>query len=288
MPAYKAIREEPICGMAVAGVRADECEGRGVLKIERWDVPAQLARHIGGVMRVSGSDAPPEDLILPDVNAADLALHFGDPGEIVHGGEARAQPRRIVVGAQAQAIKIRHGAHIDSVFISLPPGCGCLLERSAAQLCGVIAALDALAPALDAALDAWAGDAAELMAILAAHLRPQCDPLVHRVSIELCDADARSVTELAEAHGVSRRQLDRRFVSAVGRTPREFRRIARFARAWRIADHAPVESWTAVAADAGYFDQAHLNHDFQKLARETPRAVFTDAWYEAFEEARDR
>jgi len=260
-----------------------------MLKIERWTVPAHLSRHIGGVVHVSGASGPPTDHLLPDTNAGDIAIHIGDAGQLVTAAGARQQPARFVVGALERAAQIRHGSSIDTVFISLPAGCGCVLGMPAAALRNAIEPLDAVAPALDSALRDWAdaysagrASAQMLIEALASHLHLRCDRVVRKMVDELDEPEPRSVTSLADVVGLSRRQVDRRFADTLGRTPREFRRIARFARAWRLAGAGPVKNWAALATSAGYFDQAHLIHDFRLLASETPKAVFPDTWYAAF------
>jgi AraC-like DNA-binding protein len=265
-----------------------------MLKIDRWHVPAHLSRHIGRIVHVFGVAGPPVDYILPDINAADVAIHVGDAGQVIQPGGTHAQPRRLVVGALSQAAEVRHGAEVDTIFISLPAGCACMLGVPAAELRDIIAPLDSIAPELDAALGVWtnayrAGQASPhtLVELLAKNVRLRCDRVVREIAGELSRRTSRPVASLAAAFGLSRRQVDRRFGDTLGRTPREFRRIARFARAWRLAGSAPVESWTALAATAGYFDQSHLIRDFRVLTRETPKVVFPEVWYEAFEPSGD-
>ena len=57
----------------------------------------------------------------------------------------------------------------------------------------------------------------------------------------------------------------------MGLRPKETARVVRFDRARRLL-HAGVRLGD-VAADAGYFDQAHLNREFRALAGLSPTAV---------------
>jgi AraC-like DNA-binding protein len=47
-------------------------------------------------------------------------------------------------------------------------------------------------------------------------------------------------------------------------------RITRFQRALAVARADETLSWSAIAARAGFFDQAHLTHEFKRFAACTP------------------
>ena len=66
--------------------------------------------------------------------------------------------------------------------------------------------------------------------------------------------------------------LRRRFGQAVGYGPATYLRVGRFQRAVALAPHAP--SLAALAAAAGYADQAQLSLDCRALTGLTPRAYF--------------
>jgi AraC-like DNA-binding protein len=71
---------------------------------------------------------------------------------------------------------------------------------------------------------------------------------------------------------VSERRLRRRFVQAVGYGPATYLRVSRFQRAVALAPHVP--GLAALAAAAGYADQAHLSRDCRALTGLTPRHYF--------------
>ena len=86
---------------------------------------------------------------------------------------------------------------------------------------------------------------------------------------------------LAEGLGCSRRHLIARFRDEVGLPPKLCARILRFQRvlsamaAWPSAPDAAsgpptALRWTDVAADCGYFDQAHLIREFREFSGSTP------------------
>lgn len=77
---------------------------------------------------------------------------------------------------------------------------------------------------------------------------------------------------LEEPFAVSERRLRRRFVQAVGYGPATYLRVTRFQRAVALAPR--VRGLAALAAAAGYSDQAHLSRDCRALTGLTPRVYF--------------
>ncbi len=67
-------------------------------------------------------------------------------------------------------------------------------------------------------------------------------------------------------------RVRRAFTENVGVSPKEFARTVRLQRAVRMA--ATSCDWACIAADAGYYDQAHLIADFRRLVGLTPGAFF--------------
>jgi AraC-like DNA-binding protein len=80
----------------------------------------------------------------------------------------------------------------------------------------------------------------------------------------------RGIAEVQSETGFSHTRFIQLFRESVGMTPKLFCRLQRFrAVLERIEKGLPV-SWAALAADCGYFDQAHLIRDFRAFAGVTP------------------
>jgi AraC-like DNA-binding protein len=119
---------------------------------------------------------------------------------------------------------------------------------------------------------------------LGAFLRvPERPPDLVRRAIEAM-VEARGVADLdriaAQSH-LSPRQFRRRCLEASGLTPKHLCRVLRFRYAASVAavsmgKPAPRADWAQIAADAGYFDQAHLIRDFREFTGRTPMAVFSN------------
>ncbi len=80
------------------------------------------------------------------------------------------------------------------------------------------------------------------------------------------------IGELAAEVGWSRRHLASRFQAETGLTPKAAARVIRFERACDRLRGPDRPALAAVAADAGYVDQAHLARDFRDLAGSTATA----------------
>jgi AraC-like DNA-binding protein len=131
-------------------------------------------------------------------------------------------------------------------------------QAVASRLSAAVPPPDPAVAALIARLDAGAARVTEAAAMLSL-------PGPAR-AIQASGPDpARSVT-------VSERRLRRRFVQAVGYGPATYLRVARFQRAVALASRVP--GLAALAAAAGYADQAHLSRDCRALTGLTPRAYF--------------
>jgi AraC-like DNA-binding protein len=101
----------------------------------------------------------------------------------------------------------------------------------------------------------------------AAPLHPAVRHAIERLSGEHA---LRSVRKIQLDTGFSHTRFIQLFREQVGLTPKLFARVRRFhALLGRIDKGLPVH-WAALAADCGYFDQAHLIHDFRAFAGATP------------------
>jgi len=75
----------------------------------------------------------------------------------------------------------------------------------------------------------------------------------------------------------SRKQFERNFSYLVGTTPKQFLRVVRFQHAIAIKSNDNAVNLTDLTYQCGYYDQAHMINDFQKLSGMTPRQFFSDS-----------
>lgn len=79
-----------------------------------------------------------------------------------------------------------------------------------------------------------------------------------------------SLRDLAANLGVSQKQMIARFDARVGLTPKLTSRVFRFQKVLRKVHGSHDPNWSDVAVDCGYYDQAHLIHEFQEFAGVSP------------------
>ena len=94
------------------------------------------------------------------------------------------------------------------------------------------------------------------------------DPLIPRV-VELA-ALQRTVRDIANDVGLSRRQLFRRCVDEIGYGPKHLVRVLRLQRLLGLARRVPDVSLAGLAAAAGYTDQSHMSRECRALTGVTP------------------
>ena len=80
----------------------------------------------------------------------------------------------------------------------------------------------------------------------------------------------RTVDDVAREAGLSRRRLSQLFGEQVGMTPKLYCRLIRFRQVVRQIAAGGRVDWAAVALAGGYFDQAHLAHEFRHFSGLSP------------------
>jgi AraC-like DNA-binding protein len=82
--------------------------------------------------------------------------------------------------------------------------------------------------------------------------------------------DGARVSEVSKELGLSSKRFARYFSDRVGLTPKRYARVRRLQRTLSTIQGTSAVDWAGVAAHCGYFDQAHLIHEFHELAGITP------------------
>jgi len=84
-----------------------------------------------------------------------------------------------------------------------------------------------------------------------------------------------SVEQVSKEVVASRRQLERRFSSAVGLSPKQLAKIIRLQTALKMLLNGEATSLTDLSYENGYYDQAHFIKDFKEFTGLSPKAFYS-------------
>lgn len=115
---------------------------------------------------------------------------------------------------------------------------------------------------------------AQLENFLLARLRDRAPDGVVTAAVSWLERDpgSRRIDALVRHIGLSQSALERRFRRVIGVTPKKFASLLRLQHALRL--QASGLDLAEVALAAGYYDQAHFNHDFRRATGSAPAAFF--------------
>lgn len=224
------------------------------------------------------ADSRDAEPALPD-GSPELIINLGDPFAASRGQGLEAQPVLMLVGQITRPFAVAATGRVSLVAARLQSFGGVALHKPMQEITdrwldlsstpagarfGKV--LEARSPAA-----ALAGFVAQLEEV--ARNAPAPDTRV-RHAVERIDASAGmvEVSTLARECATSVRNLQRLFAAEVGVTPKTLCRMRRFQRVFAAWRDDPG-SWASVAADCGYYDQAHLVRDFTELAGTAPAGL---------------
>lgn len=201
----------------------------------------------------------------------------------IASGAIETAPQAVLVGLQTyRRVDVLLGGALRLFTIQFTPtGFSSLFGHSTAQLTDMaFAGGDVLGPeiALIAERLEAAPDLAARAAIIEAWLAPRAlaqarDPIAWAARRMTTLHGGVRVADLARAADLGERQFERRFTRAVGVSPKRYARVLRFREALRLKAEGVEAGWASVAQAAGYVDQAHMIHEFQALAGDSPERL---------------
>ena len=107
--------------------------------------------------------------------------------------------------------------------------------------------------------------------LLARVVRPLSFDPAMRLAISALERDV-PVAAVGERLGMSPRRLIDTFARQVGMTPKRFARVRRFQRLLAVIAGGHAPPWAELAQQCGYYDQAHLIHEFRSFSGLHPTA----------------
>jgi AraC-like DNA-binding protein len=82
-----------------------------------------------------------------------------------------------------------------------------------------------------------------------------------------------SMEQVASLSCLSIKQFERKCKERIGMNPKTYARVLKFSKAYRLHEVFPEMSWTAIAHQAGYYDQMHMIRDFRVFAGVNPSII---------------
>lgn len=163
-------------------------------------------------------------------------------------------------------------------IVTTPVGCRAIFGVAPASLRATVVDIADVWPEgaqlRDALVELADGDAMvdHVVALMSQRPRPGSTAFdrCERATQQLVAEPTRPIAEIADELGVSHAHLDRQFTEIVGLAPRALARLLRLRRLLAELDvGAPIE-WSKLAAEYGWYDQAHFIRDFRRHTGVTP------------------
>lgn len=208
----------------------------------------------------------------------DLLFHYGDPFVHLSKGAKILKPSAYIAGQRTCSFDVAATGRTGIVIARLKPwGLSGFTRAAVSEFTNQFVDLGSVFPEreVSAVIDALRNEPlpwkkAELVqSFLIARLMKKTDDLVVAGLQALYKTSPGKISALTAHFGISKRQLDRRFLEHVGLTPKKIQTIIRFQRSLAQLQ----TNLCRTAHDAGYFDQSHMNHDYQRFIAATPSHV---------------
>ena len=259
--------------------RQDNELGRWLLA--RWE-PRRLARLVEGLWYFEGSLTHLRERHFP-TGRADVIVHLGELYRHVEGARSVPFPRTCASGLLLGPDVIEAPPGWSAVLgIRLRPlGAFTVLRGSLEPLTGITVDLEDLAHGearrlADRCAEAPTPEARLRVAAAWVEERARTGSTPDRAVAWMNDViEARagrvSIGDLTDRTGWSRTRMNEAFRAQVGVSPKRLARIHRFRRALDLVmeGDGPL---SAVALEAGYYDQSHFNGEFREMSGFSPSA----------------
>ena len=238
-------------------------------------------------------DHAPKSLIVPD-GIVEIVFHYGDPWiTTVAGGKRMVQPRSFAVSQMRKYIEIESNGLTGFVSVRFYPwGAYHFFDTQVRGFLDDTVSTRTLWPKhyedLMEKLRTAGGTGgtggtggADFASVVQGFMLDRLEEhykddaaLDDAVKLIRSTGGRLSIEEVGESVGLSRKQLERKFVSTVGTTPKTFARISRFLNICHHLDKYRGSTLTRLAHECGYFDQAHFIREFSAFTGFTPKAFF--------------
>lgn len=233
------------------------------------------------------SEAPVKQRIVPD-GCMEMIFHYGDLyRQYFEDGSSVLQPKSFVFGQITNHIEIAPTG-ISGIVAArfLPGGLMPFLEIPVADLENKPVSMTELfgikGKDLEESVISAANTEERIELIELFLLSLLTDPATIDVITKNCVdmifqyRGQLGMTELAGKANIHRRNMERKFITAIGMRPKQLSRVVRLQAALKMLEQKKFTSLTALAYHSGYYDQAHFIKDFKEFTGISPKSFFAE------------
>lgn len=224
--------------------------------------------------------------VFPD-GCIELIFNYGDPMKIFENDQAVTQPRNIVHGQLKKFIELESTGRIE-LFCARFQAAGFqpFIDFDVSDLTGRSMTI----------AEIWGDEGKAFEAEMQSadtnekRIATMENFLIHRMAktkrmypeISLCVDDIIAsggeitIDALAQKYNISKRHLERKFLSGVGLSQKLFARVVRFNNALQMIANKDFSTFTNVAHEGGFYDQAHFIRDFKDFTGLNPKQYFSE------------
>jgi len=230
---------------------------------------------------------PVKQRVLPD-GCMEMIFHYGDPyRQYFENDSSIIQPRSFVFGQITKYIEIAPTG-ISGIISArfLPDGIGPFIKIPVTQLENKAVSLKELFNDHGEILEEKVINANKnddrvklIETFLRSNLTEQhtIDTITKScVDIIFQSQGQVGIGTLAGKMNINRRNMERRFTSVIGISPKQLAKVARLQATLKMLGQKKFTNLTEIAYENGYFDQAHFIKDFKEFSGMNPKSFFTD------------
>jgi AraC-like DNA-binding protein len=236
-------------------------------------------------MEADRMEEPVKQRILPD-GCMEMMFHYGDGyRQYFHDGSSILQPKSFVFGQITNYIEVEPTGMTGIVSARfLPEGLTPFLEIPVSMLANKAVSIADIfgekGTELEKEVMTTAGNQQRIKIIEAFLLSllttPQAIDIITRTCVEVIfqSHGQLGITELADKVKLNRRNMERKFTSVIGMSPKQLSKVVRLQATLKMLDKQRFNSLTSLAYENGYYDQAHFIKDFREFTGMSPKLFF--------------
>jgi AraC-like DNA-binding protein len=250
---------------------------------------SKLAHYIKcyWTLKAPKESSPERQKIVPD-GCMEMIFHFGDLfKQYLDDGNSAIQPRSFVFGQLTQALEIEPTGQTGIFAVRfLPEGFSVFATMAISNMDNRAVPLEELFGADGVYLEKEILNALNIEDKINAIEKFLLDKLITPESIDSIVKSSvetmmllngqLSVEELSQNLNVHRRQLERKFASVIGLSPKQLSKIIRLQSVLKLLAKNPTTSLTDAAYEGHYHDQAHFIKDFKEFTGSSPKNFFAN------------